>query len=182
MRLRLSALAAGALAGSLLVAACSAGAAKPETAPSAAGAVHLSAYAADDGPTSTVILTGAIGDYGVARSVHPDGSVNPDHDSQLDLAMQHGSFRLDIADLDRRLVAVLRDLAVNTATCSATASVQAAVAVVSGSGTGAYQAIHGGFTLTVTLDEVFHPGECSETGSYVAQSVVTSGSGTVSLG
>ncbi|GAA5190156.1 hypothetical protein GCM10023322_44650 [Rugosimonospora acidiphila] len=40
----------------------------------AGGNVHLTDYTDDDGPTSTVILAGAVGDYGKAESVNPDGS------------------------------------------------------------------------------------------------------------
>ena len=70
----------------------------------ASGPVHLTAYTTDDGPDSSVMLSGAIGDYGTARSVRPDGSVDPDDGSQLDLQLSHGTLRLHIADLDRALV------------------------------------------------------------------------------
>ena len=49
---------------------------------SAAGNTHLVDYSTNDGPDSTVVLTGAIGDTGQAESVHPDGSVDPDHASE----------------------------------------------------------------------------------------------------
>jgi hypothetical protein len=152
------------------------------TRPLAAGTVHLTDYTDNDGPTSTVILTGAIGDYGNAQSVNPDGSVNTAHNSQLSLMLTHGSFRLDIAELDKKLAAVLANLPVNTTTCSGMASVTGRVPVVAGSGTGSYKEISGTFTLAVTLDEIYRPTGCSETGSYLAQSIVTTGSGTVSFG
>src|SRR5262249_43173206 len=68
------------------------------------GAVHLTDYSNDDGPNSTVILSGAVGDYGKAQSVNPDGSVDPEHQHQLNLMLTHGSFRLDFADLDKKFV------------------------------------------------------------------------------
>src|SRR5262249_28283643 len=87
----------------------------------AGGTVHLTDYPDNDGPTSTVIPSGVVGDYGKAQSINPDGSVNSEHNSQLNLMLTHGSFRLDIADLDKKFVAVLGKLAVNTTTCSGTA-------------------------------------------------------------
>ena len=87
------------------------------------GTVHLTDYTANDGPASTVILPGAVGDYGRAQSVNADGSVDPQPAHQLNLMLARGSFRLDIADLDLKFVAVLAGLAVNATTCSVTASV-----------------------------------------------------------
>src|SRR6478735_7452219 len=65
----------------------------PTAVPSVASntAVHLTEYSSDDGPRSSVILTGAIGDFGEAISVHLDGTINPDHDSQSRLELSHGS-------------------------------------------------------------------------------------------
>jgi hypothetical protein len=63
--------------------------------------VELVDYADNDGPTSTVILTGAVDDAGKAQSVGPDGTVDPEHRSQLNLMLAQGSFRLDIAVLDK---------------------------------------------------------------------------------
>ena len=48
----------------------------------AGGTAHLTDYTDNDGPTSTVILAGAIGDFGKAQSVNPDGSVNTKHNSE----------------------------------------------------------------------------------------------------
>lgn len=146
------------------------------------GPVHLTDYTDNDGPASTVILTGGIGDYGTARSVHPDGSVDPEHGSQLALALGRGGFRLDIGALHQQFAAVLGALTADTATCSGTATITSDAAVVTGSGTGAYAGIAGTFHLTMTLDEVYKPPGCAENGGeYLAQSIVTTGSGTVSL-
>jgi hypothetical protein len=55
------------------------------------GNVHLTDYAINtDGPDSTVIITGAIGDYGAGHAVKPDGSVDSEHTGQLKLTLQHG--------------------------------------------------------------------------------------------
>ena len=44
-----------------------------------------------------MILTGAIGDFGEAVSVYPDGTINPQHNAELNLALTRGSFRKRIA-------------------------------------------------------------------------------------
>ena len=176
------------LAGVLSASGCSSPATTPSTSGSTtaatpAGSVQLTAYTDNDGPTSTVILSGAVGDYGKARSVNPDGSVNPNHTSQLNLVLAHGSFRLSVADLDKKFVAVLAGLRVNTTTCSGTASASGSVPVVAGSGTGPYKGVHGTFVLTITLDEVYRPSGCSETsGGYLSEALVMTGSGRISLG
>jgi hypothetical protein len=152
------------------------------TGPTAGGNVHLTAYTDNDGPTFPVILSGAVGDYGKAQSVNPDGSVNTEHNGQLNLMLTHGSFRLGIAELDKKFVAVLAKLPVNPTTCSITASVSERVPVVAGSGTGLYKGISGAFTLTVTLDEVDKPAGCSASSPYLAQAIVITGPGTISVG
>jgi hypothetical protein len=103
---------------------------------STGGSVHLTDYAVDDGPTSTVIVTGAVGDYGTARSVNPDGTANAEHTGELLLALTRGSFRLGIADLDKRFVAAVNQLTLAAGTCSGTVAVTGTAPVVPGSGTG----------------------------------------------
>lgn len=141
-------------------------------------AVHLTEYSSDDGPRSSVILTGAIGDFGEAISVHPDGTINPDHDSQSRLELSHGSFRLDIKALDSKLVAAFDHLQPDPRTCSAHTSVTAAAPIVKGSGTGSYSDINGTIALSVSVDEVFQT--CSTSAPYLAQAIVTTGTGSVS--
>lgn len=147
-------------------------------------AVHLTAYSDNDGPTETVIVTGAVGDHGQAVSVNPDGSVNPEHNSQLDLRLAHGTFRLDIAALDKSFVAAMAaQFPSNTTTCSGSVDVTQRVPIVPNSGTGAYQGIAGEFTVTVALDEVDKVGPaepCSASSAFLSQTIVTSGSGKVS--
>jgi hypothetical protein len=166
-------------AGSMTTAATSTvGGTTPATALTSGGNVHLTAYTDNDGPTSRVVLTGAIGDYGKAESVNPGGSVNTKHNSQLNLTLTHGSFRLNIAELDKKFVAVVANLPINTITCSGMASLSEPVPVMAGSGTGSYKGISG----TLTLDETYRPTGCTETSPYVAQTIVITGPGTVSVG
>lgn len=146
-------------------------------------ATHLTAFATNDGPTEQIILTGGIGDYGPAVFVNADGSTDPEHQHQLELRLQHGTFRLDVASIDKAFVsAVGRQFPSDPATCSGSVSVSGRVPIVGGSGTGAYQGAAGDFTLTVTLDEVDQPAAghpCDGTQAFLSQTIVTTGSGDV---
>ena len=110
---RIAALAAAGLAAGAIATAGCASAATPASAASASaaaatataaktvkGATHIIAYSINsDGPDFREILTGQVGDYGPGVTVHPDGTVDPEHTSELELNMSHGSFRLSIAAL-----------------------------------------------------------------------------------
>jgi hypothetical protein len=147
---------------------------------STAAAVHFTDYAINtDGPSSSVILTGAVGDYGTAESVGPDGSIDSRHTSQLRLSLKRGSFRMDISTLGARLVAAYRSFPADPHTCSGSVSVRAAVPVVAGSGTGAYARLRGTFDLTAVVDEVDKP-PCDGTGAFLEQTIIITGTGTVS--
>lgn len=133
---------------------------------------HLTDYTDSDATTSSVILTGAVGDYGSAE--------RDDRKGELDLKLSHGTFRLDLADLDGRFLALMRQLPVNQHSCSFEATTSARAPIVPGSGTGAYATIGGEFDLSTTLDEVYRFGACRETAPYLAQQIVTTGWGTIS--
>lgn len=172
--------AAGFVAVLLLTAGCATGT-RGSAVPSGGGrTVELVDYADNDGPTSTVILTGAVGDAGKAQSVGPDGAVDPDHRSQLKLMLAHGSFRLDIADLDKKIVAAFGHFPMDSGTCSGSVTVSGTAPIVAGSGSGAYQGITGTFTLTVTVAEDFPPAHCDVTAPPLAEAIVMSGTGKVS--
>lgn len=151
-------------------------------APRARDAVHLTDYAANtDGPRSTVILTGAIGDYGVGTSVHPDGTVDPGHASQLKLTLTRGTFRIGIGNLHAKLVNAFGRFPTNAGTCSGTISATETAPIVSGSGTGAYAHANGSFNLTATVDEVDKKPVCDGTGAFLAQTTLITGYGTVAF-
>ena len=145
------------------------------------GVVHLVDYSDNDGAKSTVILTRAIGDYDEAVSVNPDGSTNPEHNSELNLVLTHGWLRLDIADLDEQLVAALSRVSANSGTCSRSVRMTDTAPIVAGSCTCAYRGLSGGFQLTVSIDGVDAKPTCDGTGAYPSQAVVITGPGTVSL-
>jgi hypothetical protein len=184
--MRLAGCVAPALAGAIL-AGCASGRAHrvapqptqtgAHTATGSAGArgdVHLTEYTNNDGSRSDVILTGLVGDFGTAqRSSSTD---------QLQLRLSHGTFGLDLTTLDRRFLARIHDLNVNQRSCSSEATASGPVPITSGSGTGTYATISGTFQLTITLDEVYHPGECREEAPYLAQAVIATGWGQVSIG
>jgi hypothetical protein len=153
------------------------------TALSRGGPVFFTAYQNDDLPGATVVLSGAIGDFGAAVSVLPNGAVDPEHSSQLKLALTQGSFRIVIGRLHAKLLGALNHAPYNRRTCSGHVSVTGAAPVVAGSGTGAYKGISGAFTLTITGNEVdAKPGCQPFSGSaLLAQTIFFAGSGTVSF-
>jgi hypothetical protein len=169
----------------LAVGACTS-APRPAAAPPAAvtaaatgRAVHLVDYEINsDGPGSSAILTGAIGDFGTGETVKPDGSPDPDHTGQLQFTLKHGTFRLDIAALDARLVTAYRNFPADPRTCSGSVTVRAPAPVVTGAGTGAYKGLRGSFDLAAVVDEVDAP-PCDGTGAFIAQTIIITGSGTV---
>ena len=144
---------------------------------------HVTLYSINsDGPRFQAIVTGAVGDHGQAVSVYPDGRVDPQHDSDLSLRLTRGSFLLDGAILDQRVVTAFRRWRGNPATCSGSATVTAQVPVVAGSGTGAYRRVSGRFTLTATVDEIDVKSGCTATGTFLAQVIVITGAGTIRTG
>jgi hypothetical protein len=147
-----------------------------------AGAVHLIDYSIDsDGPRSSVQLTGAIGDYGQAVTVLPNGTVDPEHSSEMQLALRYGSFRLNIADLDKKIRQAYDPWPHNQATCSGSISFTVPTPVVPGSGTGSYRGIGGAFDLTVTIDEVDTLPVCDGTSPFLSQLILVMGSGYVTF-
>jgi hypothetical protein len=179
-----------ALAGTLALAGCASAAVQSTAAtPAAAGSTaaggraNLRAYSINsDGAYFSAIVTGAVGDYGQAVTVDPDGKVDPKHSSELELKLTRGSFRLSIADIDAKVVEATSHEPIYPATCSTFVDVTAAAPVVARSGTGSYRGISGGFTITVTIDEV-HLKPCQPVQAKILRQVITlTGPGTLSLG
>lgn len=143
------------------------------------GSVHLTDYALNtDGPESSAILTGALGDFGTGETVKKDDSAETKLTGQLKLTLRHGDFRIDIATLDARLAAAFRGVAFDPHTCSGTVTAHASAPIVAGSGTSAYAHLRGTFDLTVTVDEVDAP-PCDGTGAFLQQTIIMAGTGTV---
>jgi hypothetical protein len=150
----------------------------------AAGPAHFTDYSVDsDGPASAVIVTGAVGDYGHAVFVHPDGKTDPEHTGELELRLSHGTFRLQTAALDHAIAAAFGHWPGSPRTCSGHITVSAEVPVLPGSGTGAYRGITGAFAASATVDEVDRPGPGCQTatGAFLSQVIVITGTGTVTV-
>ena len=142
------------------------------------GEVHLAIWSVNsDGPDFLAILSGAIGDYGSAQTVLPDGKVDPEHTSQMELGLRHGTVRLYIGGIVSKFPAQTAHEPIYPATCSDYFSVTANVPLVAGSGTGAYRGIHGDFSSTLSGYEDQKTPPC--TGGFLAQIVLLTGSGTV---
>jgi hypothetical protein len=107
-----------------------------------------------DGPYYRAVVTGTIGDYGPAVAVYPNGKVDPQHNSEMELKLQDGSFRLNIAEAEKVFFAHVEHQPPSSATCSHFNSFASNVSIVAGSGTGAYRGITGSFEMTITAGEV----------------------------
>lgn len=186
-----SVLAIAAFAGVLVTGGCVSAAVKP---PAAAATTSAHAVAATGGTANIMIygvntdgayfhaiISGVIGDYGPAVSIHPDGKVDPEHNSELELRLTHGSFRLNIAALDKAFVKATSHEPIYPKTCTDLVSVTRATPIVAGSGTGTYRGIRGSFPATITLNEVEAKPCQPSPGAFRAQLITVAGSGTVSF-
>jgi hypothetical protein len=143
------------------------------------GTVNVTIWSIDtDGPDFQAVLSGAIGDYGPAVTVLPDGKVDPEHTSEMELDLRHGRFRLYIDGIASKLQAQTAHEPVYAATCSDYFHVTATVPIVAGSGSGAYRGIRGSFSLALTGNEDQKTPPCGP--PFVRQILVLIGSGTVS--
>jgi hypothetical protein len=182
---------ATALAGALTLAGCTAAAAS-STAPTSGtaqagagnsaflpGLTHVMAYSINtDNPVLTSVVSGAIGDYGPAEEVSPGSTGVSAHGGELELTLTRGTFRLNIADIDKKFIEGTSHEPVFPRTCSTYVSVSDAVPIVPGSGTGTYQGIAGTFAMTLTLNEV-HDSPCTTSVSILRQVIVLSGAGKI---
>ena len=179
------------LAGALAATGCAASAASTTAStastsatapPTARNNAHLMVYSINsDGPDLRAIVTGAIGDYGPAVTVFPDGKVDPSHTHDLELKLARGSFMLSLTELDKKFVAVTSHEPIYPRTCSDYMTASAPMAVVPGSGSGAYRGISGRFAVTITADEV-EKKPCQPVGAIQYQALVLRGPGHVSVG
>jgi hypothetical protein len=184
-------LAIAAVAGALVTGGCAAAATTPpavaatasaRAAATTGGTANIMIYAVNtDGAYWHAIMSGTIGDYGPAVSIYPDGQVDPAHDSELELRLTHGSFRLSIAALDKKLMKSASHEPVYPKTCTDLISVIGTTPIVAGSGTGAYRGIRGSFPVTLTLNEVEARPCQPSPGAFRAQLITVAGSGTISF-
>jgi hypothetical protein len=143
------------------------------------GTVNVTIWSTDsDGPDFQAILSGAIGDYGPAVTVLPDGKTDPEHTSEMELELRHGTFRLYIEGITGKFRAQTAHEPAYGTTCSDYFHVTASVPIVAGSGTGAYRGLGGSFSLTLTGNEDQKTPPCEP--GFASQILVLIGSGTVS--
>ena len=183
-------LAIAAVAGALVTGGCVSAATKPAAAATASaraaaatgGTANIMFYAVyTDGAYWHAIMSGVIGDYGPAVSIYPNGQVDSAHNSEMELRLTHGSFRLSIAALDKKFVKSASHEPVYPKTCTDFISVTGTTPIVAGSGTGAYHRIRGSFPVTLTLNEVEARPCHSSPGAFRAQLITVAGSGTISF-
>jgi hypothetical protein len=134
-----------------------------------------------DGAYWHAIISGVIGGYGPAVSIYPDGQVDPAHNSEMELRLTHGSFRLSIAALDKKFVKSASHEPVYPKTCTDLISVTGTTPPVAGSGNGAYRGISGRFPVTLTLNEAEARPCQPSPGAFRAQLITVAGSGTISF-
>jgi hypothetical protein len=143
------------------------------------GVAHLVIYSINsDGPDFQAIVSGAIGDYGPAVTVLPDGKVDPEHTSEMELELRHGTFRLYIEPIASKFRAKTSHEPVFAPTCSDYFEVSDSVPIVVGSGTGSYRGITGNFSLSLMGNEDQVNPPCSN--AFARQILLLTGSGTVS--
>lgn len=143
------------------------------------GLTYVTAYSINtDNPTLTSVVSGAIGDYGPAVEVSPGSTGVSAHGGELELKLARGTFRLNVADIDKKFIEGTSHEPVFPRTCSTYVSVSDAVPIVPGSGTGTYQGIAGTFAMTLTLNEV-HNSPCTTSVSILRQVIVLSGAGKI---
>ncbi len=95
------------------------------------GAVNVTIWSIDsDGPDFQPILSWAIGYYGPAVTVFPDGEVDAQYTSEMALELRHGTFRLYIDGIASKFRAQTAHEPVYAATCSDHFRVTATVPVV----------------------------------------------------
>lgn len=135
------------------------------------------------GPTGTILLTGAIGDYGKTVNVNASGKVDP-QGRYVKVTAKHGTFEINAVALNVKLGNL--QPTINKTTCSAEGAGTGSVSLLDG--TGRYQGLSG--TLNVTATFAFigptfmsgkHKGQCnlSNSAQPLDQYSWITGSGTV---
>jgi hypothetical protein len=110
------------------------------------GTEHFTVFAVNtDGPKLVAIMSGVIADYGSV--------VSNQKNTELTLHLTKGTFRLNVAKLDAKLVAETASEPLYSATCSDYFKVMGSVTIVADSGTGSYRQIAGTLESSITVNE-----------------------------
>lgn len=100
----------------------------------------------DNSGAGTIVITGAIGDYGKTQSIDKNGKKDPNGTLQK-ISLKQGTFVVDVTSLDKKLAKAPANI--NAATCSANFSVTAPSSL--SQGTGLYFGIGGTVKITATF-------------------------------
>jgi hypothetical protein len=134
-----------------------------------------------NGAGGTIVITGAIGDYGTTLNVNKYGKA-ADNGNFAKITLKMGSFLVDktLLNVRQNKAKTVADLA----TCSFRSTASAPVTL--SNGTGLYAGISGRVMITVTFGGVGafyasgpHKGQCNQNRQPLAQFVSVSGPGTV---
>jgi hypothetical protein len=179
---------AGAIAGVVVLAAVVSGgsalASRTADTPTG-GAVYFHATGSN-GPAGTIIITGAIGDYGKTLSINKNGKTDNNGDF-VRITLKHGTFEINATALNANEQHT-RAL-INKTTCSIRFTGTGPVTLFNG--TGLYKGITGKVLITVSFGGVGplytsgpHKGQCNfgRTTPPLAQYASITGPGTVSFG
>jgi hypothetical protein len=151
----------------------------------AGGKVSVYVTQSPNSSKGTIIVTGAIGDYGKTINVDKSGKPNP-NGAYVKITLQQGSFLVNATQLNAKLNHL--QPTVSTATCSVAASGTGPVSL--SDGTGLYTGISGNLQITVKFAFILprfssgpHKGQCngSNNARPLAQYQSIAGSGTVSF-
>jgi hypothetical protein len=121
----------------------------------AAGTVRFWAHATNG--AGTIVLTGAVGDYGKIVTIDKNGKTDA-NGTYVKVTLQHGSFEVNLTKYDADWGKV--SFPIDKATCSSGGPFTGSVVVFNGSGL--YKGISG--TLTMTATDIWilarHNGKC----------------------
>lgn len=132
--------------GSVVAAGALAASAGAASMPPAGGTIGV--YASPGmGATARIVVTGAIGDYGVATTIDKDGKVDSNGD-YVRIVLKHGGFEVDSVELNKKANDA-RPTTNSAVTCSFSVVVSGPVTLFNG--TGAYAGIAG----TIHVSEAF---------------------------
>ena len=150
----------------------------------AGGAVYVQATGSN-GPAGTIIITGAIGDYGKTLSIDKDGKTDS-NGNYVRITLQKGTFEVNSTILNAKTNHA--QPMVNRATCSFHFAGTGPVTLFNG--TGLYKGIKGKVLITISFGGVGslyksgpHKGQCnmSNNAPALAQYGSITGPGTVSF-
>ncbi len=151
----------------------------------AGGPVYIHATGGN-GPAGSIVITGAIGDYGKTLSIDRNGKTDS-NGNYVRITLQHGTFEVDSTTLNAKTNHARPS--VDRATCSFRFTGTGPVTLFNG--TGLYKGIKGKVMITISFGGIGpfyksgpHKGQCnmSDSAPLLAQYGSISGPGTVAFG